>query len=85
MTIRIDKPELEERVRAEMKRGHFRSEAELIEKALDALDEQTPKQLNLESWKGRCKSSFDELGYAGVDEFIDDVRADTAAKLPCSS
>jgi len=74
MTIEIDKPELEERVRTEMKRGHFRSEAELLEKALDALDAKAPRQLNLESWKGRCKSSFDEFGYAGVDEFIDDVR-----------
>lgn len=56
------------------KRGHFRSEAKLIEKALDALDAKAPRLLNLESWKGRSKSSFDELGYAGVDEFIDDIR-----------
>jgi len=33
-----------------------------------------PKKLNLTRWKGRCKTSFKELGYAGVDEFIEDVR-----------
>jgi AbrB family looped-hinge helix DNA binding protein len=33
-----------------------------------------PAQLNLRKWKGRCKKSFDQLGYASVDKFIDDVR-----------
>ncbi len=30
--------------------------------------------LNIRRWKGRCKDSFKELGYASVDKFIDDVR-----------
>ena len=33
-----------------------------------------PKKLDLRKWKGRCKDSFAELGYASVDRFIDDVR-----------
>jgi len=33
-----------------------------------------PRKLALTRWKGRCKKSFDELGYARVDEFIEDVR-----------
>ena len=34
----------------------------------------TPKPLNLERWKGRCKSSLADMGYASVDEFMEDVR-----------
>jgi AbrB family looped-hinge helix DNA binding protein len=33
-----------------------------------------PKKLDLRKWKGRCKSSFAELGYSSVDKFVDDVR-----------
>jgi AbrB family looped-hinge helix DNA binding protein len=33
-----------------------------------------PGKLNLARWKGRCRKSFKELGYARVDEFIEDVR-----------
>jgi len=33
-----------------------------------------PRKLALGRWKGRCKKSFEELGYAGVDEFLEDVR-----------
>ncbi len=33
-----------------------------------------PKKLQLDKWKGRCKSSFVELGHVSVDRFIDDVR-----------
>jgi AbrB family looped-hinge helix DNA binding protein len=33
-----------------------------------------PGKLNLIRWKGRCKKSFKELGYARVDEYIEDVR-----------
>ena len=33
-----------------------------------------PAKLNLSRWKGRCRRSFKELGYARVDEFIEDVR-----------
>jgi AbrB family looped-hinge helix DNA binding protein len=34
----------------------------------------TPKKLNLAKWKGRCRDSFKELGYASVDKYIEDVR-----------
>jgi AbrB family looped-hinge helix DNA binding protein len=34
----------------------------------------TPRKLDLAKWKGRCKESFEELGYSSVDEFIEDVR-----------
>ncbi len=33
-----------------------------------------PRKLKLGKWKGRCKASFDELGYSSVDEFIEDLR-----------
>jgi AbrB family looped-hinge helix DNA binding protein len=33
-----------------------------------------PKKLNLRRWKGRCRESFQKLGYASVDAFIEDVR-----------
>ena len=34
----------------------------------------SPKKLDLDKWKGRCKQSFEDLGYDSVDHFIDDVR-----------
>jgi AbrB family looped-hinge helix DNA binding protein len=33
-----------------------------------------PRKLALTRWKGRCSKSFEELGYARVDDFIEDVR-----------
>lgn len=43
--------------------------------------EKAPRKLDLQRWKGRCQSSFAELGYAAkrgkqspVEQFIDDVR-----------
>jgi AbrB family looped-hinge helix DNA binding protein len=36
--------------------------------------QKAPKKLDLKRWKGRCKRSFAELGYASVDKFIEDVR-----------
>jgi Arc/MetJ-type ribon-helix-helix transcriptional regulator len=40
MNLEIHKPELAQRVQARIKSGHFHDADELIEKALDALDEQ---------------------------------------------
>ena len=40
MNIEIHKPELAQRVQARMQSGNFHDADELIEKALDALDEQ---------------------------------------------
>ena len=40
MNIAIHKPELAQRVQAQIQSGHFHDADELIEKALDALDEQ---------------------------------------------
>lgn len=40
MNIEIHKPELAHRVQAQIQSGHFQDVDELIEKALDALDEQ---------------------------------------------
>jgi len=39
-----------------------------------------PGKLNLAQWKGRCRKSFKELGYAQVDEFIEDVRGRVRVK-----
>jgi AbrB family looped-hinge helix DNA binding protein len=33
-----------------------------------------PRKLALAHWKGRCRKSFEELGYTRVDQFIEDVR-----------
>jgi AbrB family looped-hinge helix DNA binding protein len=33
-----------------------------------------PRRLNLEKWKGRCKSSLAAAGYKSVDEFMEAVR-----------
>lgn len=41
MNLEIHKPELVERVRAQIATGHFHDADELIEKALDALDEKS--------------------------------------------
>jgi len=40
MNLEIHKPELAQRVQAQIQSGHFHNTDELIEKALDALDEQ---------------------------------------------
>jgi Arc/MetJ-type ribon-helix-helix transcriptional regulator len=42
MNLEIHKPELVQRVNAQIQSGHFHDMDELIEKALDALDERTP-------------------------------------------
>ena len=41
MNLEIHKPELAQRVQAQIQSGHFHDVDELIEKALDALDERT--------------------------------------------
>jgi len=41
MNLEIHKPELAQRVQAQIQSGHFHNTDELIEKALDALDVQT--------------------------------------------
>ena len=33
-----------------------------------------PKKLKLRKWKGYCKKSFSRLGYASVNQFIENVR-----------
>ncbi len=42
MNLEIHKPELVQRVNARIQTGHFHDADELIEKALDALDEKSP-------------------------------------------
>lgn len=32
------------------------------------------RPLNLDKWKGKCRRSFEELGYTSVDKFMDDLR-----------
>ena len=41
MNLEIHKPELAQRVQAQIQSGHFNDVDELLEKALDALDERT--------------------------------------------
>ena len=42
MNLEIHKPELMQRMNAQLRRRHFHDVDELIEKALDALDEKSP-------------------------------------------
>ena len=36
--------------------------------------EKKPRPLDLQRWKGKCRRSFEDLGYTSVDRFLDDVR-----------
>ena len=45
MNLEIHKPELVQRVNAQLQSRHFHDVDELIEKALDALDEKSPAPL----------------------------------------
>ena len=45
MNLEIHKPELAQRVQARIQSGHFHDADDLIEKALDALDEQVTAQV----------------------------------------
>jgi hypothetical protein len=45
MSLEIHKPELVQRVQARIQSAHFHDADELIEKALDALDEQTTAEV----------------------------------------
>jgi len=37
------------------------------------------KSRTIAHWKGYCKKSFEELGYARVDKFMEDVRGRRSA------
>jgi len=50
------------------------TEVELQVASNSILLRKKPGRLNLTRWKGRCRKSFEELGYTRVDEFIEDVR-----------
>ena len=45
MALEIHRPELVQRVQDQIQSGHFHDADELIEKALDALDEKSPAPL----------------------------------------
>ena len=46
MNLEIHRPELVQRVNAHIQTGHFHSADEVIEKALDALDEKAPAPMS---------------------------------------
>jgi Arc/MetJ-type ribon-helix-helix transcriptional regulator len=52
MNIEIHNPELVQRVNAQIQSGHFHDADELIEKALDALEEKAPAQVSLAEHSG---------------------------------
>ncbi len=60
MNLEIHKPELVQRVNAQIQSGHFRDADELIEKALDALEERATA-------KTRAQASKSEDGRTGAD------------------
>lgn len=36
--------------------------------------EKESRPFDLQRWKGKCRRSFDVLGYRSVDSYLDDVR-----------
>ncbi len=61
MSIEIQKPELEQRVRASIQRGQFHNLDDLVEKALDALGEKTPVSSARERRRAAGRKSLVEL------------------------
>jgi hypothetical protein len=53
MNLEIHKPELAQRVQAQIESGHFHDTDELIEKALDALDQQATGAVVLAALQAR--------------------------------
>lgn len=53
MNLEIQNPELIERLNAHIQAGHFHNADELIEKALDALDERVPPDASPETHEAR--------------------------------
>jgi Arc/MetJ-type ribon-helix-helix transcriptional regulator len=51
-------PDLDERVKARMTRGAYRSEDDLLREALDALDQR--EQENLQQWQERNRIAADQ-------------------------
>ena len=80
MNLEIHKPELAQRVQAQIESGHFHDTDELIEKALDALDVQAaaaaPEQPEGQPLKPK-KSAYGLLAKYGpgpTEEEIDESR-----------
>jgi Arc/MetJ-type ribon-helix-helix transcriptional regulator len=73
MNLEIHNPELMQRVNAHIQAGHFHDTDEVIEKALDALDERTPVAASREP----ARTVFEQgLGLFGSPEdaaLIDEV------------
>jgi Arc/MetJ-type ribon-helix-helix transcriptional regulator len=61
MNLEIHKPELVQRVNAHIQTGHFQNADELIEKALDALDERVTAPSNEPATKSRDERTGADL------------------------
>lgn len=61
MNIEIQKPELEQRVRARIQDGQFKTFDELLEEALDALDQKVPSTTVRQSRRAAGRKSLVEL------------------------
>jgi uncharacterized protein (DUF2267 family) len=83
MNLEIHKPELLERVNAHIQTGHFHDADELIEKALDALDEQATAATG--ATVGAGASELPAVGRplsARIREIWADMPDEVSAKLP---
>jgi Arc/MetJ-type ribon-helix-helix transcriptional regulator len=71
MNIEIHRPELEQRVRDQIRSGHFHDVDELLEKALDALDEKTPLAAPSAATANNLVELFEPIRGLLTDEEID--------------
>ncbi len=80
MNLEIHKPELVQRVNAQIQSGHFHDIDELIEKALDALDEKAPKQVTSTAVKKPLALRIREIWADMPDEVRAKLPADGASQ-----
>jgi len=67
MNIEIHKPELAQRVQARIQSGHFHNADELIEKALDALDEQATSDVPATATGAIVLAALQNSPYRDID------------------
>jgi len=67
MNLEIHKPELAQRVQARIQSGHFHDADELIEKALDALDEQATAAVSATATGAVVLAALQARPYPDID------------------
>lgn len=80
MNLEIHKPELMERVKAHIQAGHFHDADEVIERALDALDERMPSTEDAIPPVEPFWKSFARRVHALPDEVFERLPSDGASE-----